>query len=227
MSSVHSKEKPSTDLRAEYQMFIGRKMLFLISLILGIIMLAGYAVTQGSADISVMDVYATTTILAKFFPGSFQTTWFSDTNVWGLRLHRILLVIVRGVGLAIAGAVMQGVLKNPWASPFTSGIASAAGFAAIGRRRRGENYPGARDSAGVGKVYAVGSLNELLSDRMTSDVYGVEALVIRSLDKPCVVPLRYLNSDDFTLSLIIFATKTKRNISNDLIILLRYAIRRD
>jgi iron complex transport system permease protein len=128
MSSVYSKKKPGTDLRAEYQKFIGKKMLFLISLIFGIVLLAGYAATRGSADISVVDVY--TTIIAKFLPGHFETTWFSDTIVWGLRLHRILLAIVGGIGLAIAGAVMQGILKNPLASPFTLGIASAAGFGA-------------------------------------------------------------------------------------------------
>jgi iron complex transport system permease protein len=103
-------------------------MLFLISLILGIIILAGYAATRGSADISVVDVY--TTIIARFLPGHIETTWFSDTIVWGLRLHRILLAIVGGIGLAVAGAVMQGILKNPLASPFTLGIASAAGFGA-------------------------------------------------------------------------------------------------
>ncbi|MHB8117931.1 MAG: FecCD family ABC transporter permease [Methanothrix sp.] len=103
-------------------------MLFLISLILGIIILAGYAATRGSADISVVDVY--TTIIARFLPGHFETSWFSDTIVWGLRLHRILLAIVGGIGLAVAGAVMQGILKNPLASPFTLGIASAAGFGA-------------------------------------------------------------------------------------------------
>jgi iron complex transport system permease protein len=116
------------NLRIEYQKFVGRKVLFLISLITGTIILAGYAATRGSADLSVVDVY--TTIAARFFPGWFQTTWFSDTIVWGLRLHRICLAIVGGMALAIAGAVMQGILKNPLASPFTLGIASAAGFGA-------------------------------------------------------------------------------------------------
>jgi ABC-type Fe3+-siderophore transport system, permease component len=46
--------------------------------------------------------------------------------VWGWRLHRVLFAIVAGFGLAIAGTVMQGVLRNPLASPFTLGIASAA-----------------------------------------------------------------------------------------------------
>jgi iron complex transport system permease protein len=112
----------------EYRKFIGRKMLFLTSLVLGIILLAGFAATRGSANISVLEVY--TTIIARFLPGYFETTWFSDTIVWGLRLHRIMLAIVGGMGLAIAGAVMQGILKNPLASPFTLGIASAAGFGA-------------------------------------------------------------------------------------------------
>jgi iron complex transport system permease protein len=115
-------------LRAEYQKFVGRKMLFLLALILGIVVLAGVAATLGSANISVVDVYSA--ILARFFPGTFQTTWFSDTIVWGLRLHRILLAIVGGIGLAIAGSVMQGILKNPLASPFTLGISSAASFGA-------------------------------------------------------------------------------------------------
>jgi len=44
-----------------------------------------------------------------------------------------------------------------------------------------------------GIVYAAGTPNDLLSERNISDVYGVEALVMRSLDKPWIVPLRSLN----------------------------------
>ncbi|OPY53496.1 MAG: Cobalamin import system permease protein BtuC [Methanosaeta sp. PtaU1.Bin060] len=128
MQSAHSRDTSVPDLRAEYQKFIGRKLLFMISLILGTIILAGYATTRGSANIGVIEVY--TAILAKFFPGTFESTWFADTIVWGLRLHRILMAIVGGIGLAVAGAVMQGILKNPLASPFTLGISSAAGFGA-------------------------------------------------------------------------------------------------
>ena len=116
------------DLKVEYEKFIGRKMLFLIALIVGITALSGYAATQGAANISIMDIY--TAILARFMPATFETTWFMDTIVWGLRLHRIAMAILGGIGLAVAGAVMQGILKNPLASPFTLGISSAAGFGA-------------------------------------------------------------------------------------------------
>jgi len=126
MSLEHTAGKAK--VKEEYRQFVSRKVFFLILLILGIVFLSGVAATLGSADISVLDVYSA--ILAKFLPGSFQTTWFADTIVWGLRLHRILMAIVAGMGLAIAGAVMQGILKNPLASPFTLGISSAASFGA-------------------------------------------------------------------------------------------------
>lgn len=45
-----------------------------------------------------------------------------------------------------------------------------------------------------GKVYAAGTPNDLLCEGNIRDVYGVEALVMTSLDKPCIVPLRSLNS---------------------------------
>ncbi len=116
------------DLRVQYRQYAGRKVLFFLALMLMISLLAGVAVTLGSAEINIMDVYST--ILARFFPGHFHSTAFTDMIVWDLRLHRVLMAIVAGMGLGAAGAVMQGILKNPLASPFTLGISSAASFGA-------------------------------------------------------------------------------------------------
>jgi len=127
-SMTKDREQSRGRLKEEYSKFVGRKVLFITIIVMSIVALAGVAATLGSADLSVKEVY--TAILAKFFPQYFHSTWFSETIVWGLRLHRILMGIVAGMGLAIAGAAMQGILKNPLASPFTLGIASAAGFGA-------------------------------------------------------------------------------------------------
>jgi iron complex transport system permease protein len=124
----HKVSTKKAQLSEDYQRSAGRKVLFLILLAIATVLLAGVAATVGSANISVLEVY--NAILAKFFPGHFQTAWFADAIVWGLRLHRILLAIAAGMGLAIAGAVMQGILRNPLASPFTLGISSAASFGA-------------------------------------------------------------------------------------------------
>ncbi len=112
----------------QYKRAEGRKLLFFFVLILGTVLLAAWATVQGFAEISLADVGAS--VLAKLFPGHFHTTPFSDMIVWDMRLHRILMSIGAGAGLGLAGAVVQGILKNPLASPFTLGISSAASFGA-------------------------------------------------------------------------------------------------
>ncbi|MDR0439179.1 MAG: iron ABC transporter permease [Methanocalculaceae archaeon] len=64
------------------------------------------------------------------FPGSVDTPATSNTGfiIIGYRLPRVLLAVLTGVSLAVAGAVMQGLLRNPLVSPFTLGLSSAASF---------------------------------------------------------------------------------------------------
>lgn len=53
-----------------------------------------------------------------------------DTIVWTLRLPMALMAVAVGWALGTSGAVMQTVLDNPLASPYTLGISAAAGFGA-------------------------------------------------------------------------------------------------
>jgi iron complex transport system permease protein len=50
--------------------------------------------------------------------------------VWNIRLPRVLAAIAAGAGLAVAGAAMQTVLRNPLGAPYTLGISQAAAFGA-------------------------------------------------------------------------------------------------
>ncbi|WP_292366322.1 MULTISPECIES: FecCD family ABC transporter permease [unclassified Methanoculleus] len=115
--------------REEYARLMEKRALFITALVLALVALVGIAVTLGSADLPVADAYLA--ILAGLFPGAVDLPErMIESNavgiVWGWRLHRVLFAIAAGFGLAIAGTVMQGVLRNPLASPFTLGIASAA-----------------------------------------------------------------------------------------------------
>lgn len=51
--------------------------------------------------------------------------------VWNLRLPRVLTALLVGVCLAVAGAFMQGVFRNPLADPGIIGVSSGAGLAAV------------------------------------------------------------------------------------------------
>ena len=115
----------TVEIIEEYRRFIGRKVAFIISCVVLIFILAGVSATLGSYPITVTEVYS---IIFRCLFQSPETT--KEVIVWDLRLPRILMGILAGTGLAIAGTIMQAILRNPLASPFTLGISAGAGFGA-------------------------------------------------------------------------------------------------
>ena len=65
------------------------------------------------------------------------TIWDSETNptahhiLWNIRMPRVILAACIGASLALAGAALQGLLKNPLADPYTLGISSGASVGAV------------------------------------------------------------------------------------------------
>jgi iron complex transport system permease protein len=113
------------EIKEQYKRFIGRKILFILSCFILIFIIAGIAATLGSFPITVTEVYSI------IWHGLFQNAETTkEIVIWNLRLPRILMGILAGIGLAIAGTMLQGILRNPMASPFTLGIAAGAGFGA-------------------------------------------------------------------------------------------------
>lgn len=80
------------------------------------------AISLGAAHIPVADV-------ARTLMGESVSRRF-DAIIWNIRLPQALTAIVAGSGLAVAGAAMQSILRNPLGSPFTLGISHAAAFGA-------------------------------------------------------------------------------------------------
>ncbi|MBU0951704.1 MAG: iron ABC transporter permease [Elusimicrobia bacterium] len=54
----------------------------------------------------------------------------NHTIIWKIRIPRILLSMLVGAGLAASGSVLQGILRNPLAEPYTLGISGGAAFGA-------------------------------------------------------------------------------------------------
>lgn len=87
------------------------------------------AVTIGPADIRIADVWAS--IASHVGLGSTPLTPLRDGIVWELRLPRILTAGAVGAGLALSGAVMQAITRNPLADPFLLGLSSGASLGAV------------------------------------------------------------------------------------------------
>ena len=57
-----------------------------------------------------------------------ETEWIV---VWLVRLPRVLVVIFAGMGLALSGATLQGVFRNPLVGPHVVGVSSGAAFGGV------------------------------------------------------------------------------------------------
>ncbi|MEE4135255.1 MAG: iron ABC transporter permease [Desulforhopalus sp.] len=106
----------------EYQRYIGRKIAFLVTLVLLLVLALLVAISRGAAEIPLITV-AQTLI-------GMETSRQSELIIWNIRLPQALASMVAGAGLAVAGAAMQSILRNPLGSPFTLGISHAAAFGA-------------------------------------------------------------------------------------------------
>lgn len=54
-----------------------------------------------------------------------------DVIIYTIRLPRVLLASLVGAGLALAGAVFQGLFRNPMADPYVIGVSSGAALGAV------------------------------------------------------------------------------------------------
>ena len=118
----------AVEVKALYEKFTARKFAFIFG---GIAALAGLSIlacSLGAAHIGAGEVAKA--IAARIFHLDLEVSRLAETIVWQLRLPRILTAVVAGAGLAIAGAGMQGITRNPLVSPFTVGISSAAALGA-------------------------------------------------------------------------------------------------
>lgn len=110
----------------EYRKYQSRKWLFIAGCIVVTVLVAAFAITIGAYDLSIVDVYS---IIWDHVSGNI-TDLDMDYIVVQLRSPRVVVAIIAGVGLAVAGVVMQSTLLNPLADPYTTGISSGASFGA-------------------------------------------------------------------------------------------------
>lgn len=88
----------------------------------------------GTVDVSIKD---TIRIILSKIPNKFYSKVdisdiprSTENIIWNVRLPRILLGVLVGMSLSIAGVAFQGMFKNPMADPYVIGISSGAALGA-------------------------------------------------------------------------------------------------
>lgn len=116
----------ATHLSKNRTRLIGSAVHLPVGLLLGLgLLLLGIAtsVALGAAQIELRTVFE-----AIF---QYEDTVFNHLIIRTVRLPRVIAGLIIGAGLAVAGAIMQGLTSNPLASPGILGINAGAAFAVV------------------------------------------------------------------------------------------------
>lgn len=108
-------------LSPAYSGYIRRKKILLVGLFMACLLMMVGALSFGAVPVPPGEVM-------RAFLGGGEPRW--RLIVVSIRLPQALAALLAGGGLALAGTVMQSVLRNPLGSPFTLGISNAAAFGA-------------------------------------------------------------------------------------------------
>ncbi|MGF1487325.1 MAG: FecCD family ABC transporter permease [Prochloraceae cyanobacterium] len=96
--------------------------LTILLLSIGLILIGIISLSLGAVDLTISELWQ----------GILQRGDRIDrTIIWQLRLPRILAAMLVGAALGTSGALLQGMLRNPLATPFLLGISAGAGLVIV------------------------------------------------------------------------------------------------
>lgn len=149
------------DVRKLYDDEKRRRGLFIRITTVLLIVCSVAALSIGSVLVSFPEVLQT--IGHRLLPGLVEApgAW-QDAVVINIYAPRIILAIVTGASLGVAGAVMQNTLRNPLVSPFTLGLSSAAGFGAALTIVVGPALPGGFYNGIIGASFMTFSVSDVM-----------------------------------------------------------------
>ncbi|HTY36395.1 MAG TPA: iron ABC transporter permease [Bacteroidota bacterium] len=103
-----------------------RRTLIILSALSCVLALVSFAsLLFGSTPMSVSELWRALTVPSD------PLTETHRTILYNIRLPRVLLALVVGSGLSVAGAVLQALLRNPLAEPYILGISSGGTVGAL------------------------------------------------------------------------------------------------
>ena len=120
-ASVRQQGAHLVDDRSYGLLIVVLSALLLVSVLVGI--------SIGAVSLPLSDVWGS--IVRHLTGGVAAMDDVNDRIIWEFRTPRVLLAGVVGAGLAVAGTVLQALVRNPLADPFVLGVSSGASLAAV------------------------------------------------------------------------------------------------
>ncbi len=166
-----------------------------------IIIFAMIAISTGQFSISILNVW-------KVLLHQSVDVKNAETVIFNVRIPRILLSLIAGSGLAVAGAAFQSLFSNPLATPDTLGCANGASFGAALGILLGLKSIGVQMSALIIGIFAV-ILVFVVSKSTQSESRNMlmvilSGMVVSSLFSALVSFVKYIADPNDVLPVITF-----------------------
>ena len=131
-------------------------------------------ISLGAVRISLKDTYST--IQSNLFHVNAASLSKSTMAiVWNIRIPRVIMGLIAGVGLALCGTVMQTTVNNPISEPYILGISAGATFGATFFIILG------------GEIKYEGIPRQTVTENSMKDVYGVNCKISWSDDNQAMI----------------------------------------
>lgn len=116
--------------------FIENRKYYKTLLLVGILSLLGLIIYVSTLGVANITFFSSLRVIAERIPIINRYVHSEDIInthriiIWQIRLPRILLAGIVGMGLSVVGATFQGMFKNPMADPYVLGVSSGAALGA-------------------------------------------------------------------------------------------------
>lgn len=101
-------------------------------MLLSVLLILIIIIATGTGALSIRPLQVVAILLGKI--GVHVPVTYDETMpaiLWFIRLPRVILAVLIGSGLAVAGAALQGLFRNPLADPTLIGVSAGASFTAV------------------------------------------------------------------------------------------------
>lgn len=104
-----------------------------------------------------------------------------DAVLWAIRLPRVVMAMLIGAGLALSGAVMQGIFRNPLAEPALIGVSSGGSLGAVAAIVLGFTLFGAASLPVAAFLGALGATLIVYAIARTESRTDIESLILMGI----------------------------------------------
>ena len=135
------------------------KVVFIVACCIAVFAVGGLALSLGERSIPFIHVYEL--VWDHLCGATYEYDspgWWDDFIVWEIRMPRIVMGVVAGASLSLGGVIMQSMMKNPLADPYTTGVSSGACFGAVAAVVVGTTFSAVAEDYAIVTNAFIGSL---------------------------------------------------------------------